>query len=358
MIRWGGRSPLVTATICFSRAAAYGMLGGGPHPSSTRMSVELAIIIINYRTAELTLDCLRSLQPEIDPSIQVVIVDNASGDDSADRIERAITENDWTRWATLLRSPINGGFASGNNFGIRSIDADAYVLLNSDTIVKPGALAGLREAMLARPDAGVIGPGLLDRGGDHDHSVFRAPAPAAELLRLAHTGIIDRALPHLTPVVEPTGGPIEADWIGFACVLIRREVLQRVGPLDEGYFMYFEDIDYCRRVREAGWKVLYWPAPKVVHLMGGSSNVTPEAAARKRAPRYYYEARARYFAKFYGRRGLWLANGFWYLGRCISLTREVLGNASPHHREREALDIWTNALDPLREPSARAPARA
>jgi GT2 family glycosyltransferase len=258
----------------------------------------------------------------------------------------------------LLRSPINGGFASGNNFGIRSIRAEAYVLLNSDTIVQPGAMRGLRQAARARPDAGIIGPGLLDRSGDRDQSVFRAPAPAGELLRSAHTGILDRALPHLTPLLPESDEPIEADWLGFACVLIRREVIERVGPLDEGYFMYFEDIDYCRRVRAAGWKVLYWPEPKVVHLLGGSSNVTPEAAARRRAPRYYYEARARYFAKFYGRRGLWLANGFWYLGRCISLTREVLGNASPRHREREAFDIWTNALNPLREPSARGSARA
>jgi N-acetylglucosaminyl-diphospho-decaprenol L-rhamnosyltransferase len=322
------------------------------------MPVEIAIIIINYRTADLTLDCLRSLQPEVDGGIAVVVVDNASGDGSAERLEQAIAEFGWSGWARLLRSPINGGFAAGNNFGIRAQAADAYVLLNSDTIVQAGALAGLREAMRARPDAGIIGPGLLDVTGSHDNSVFRAPGPAGEFLRSAHTGILDRAWPHLTPVIPKTDQPLEADWLGFACVLVRREVIERVGPLDEGYFMYFEDIDYCRRVREAGWKVLYWPQPKVTHLLGGSSNVTPEAAARRRAPRYYYEARARYFAKFYGRRGLWLANGFWCLGRCVSLARELLGTASARHREREALDIWTNALDPLREPSARAAVRA
>jgi hypothetical protein len=294
----------------------------------------------------------------MDSGIKVIVVDNASGDGSAERVEQAIAQRGWSTWATMLRSPTNGGFAAGNNLGIRSIDADAYVLLNSDTIVRPGALAGLREAMHTRPDAGIIGPELLNGQGTHDDSVFRAPGPVAEFLRLAHTGIFDRALPHLNPVFPESERPIEADWLGFACVLIRREVIARVGMLDEGYFMYFEDIDYCRRVREAGWKVLYWPAPKVVHLLGGSSNVTPEAAARRRAPRYYYEARARYYAKFYGRRGLWLANGFWYLGRCVSLAREVLGNATPRHRDREAIDIWTNALDPLREPSARAAARA
>jgi GT2 family glycosyltransferase len=322
------------------------------------MSVELAIIIINYKTPDLTIDCLRSLEPEIDPQLRVVVVDNASPDGSADPIEQAIVSRGWSSWATLLRSPVNGGFAAGNNFGIRSVRAEAYILLNSDTIVKPGALAGLREAMRRRPDAGIIGPGLLDRNGRHDASVFRNPAPAGEFIRSAHTGIIEKILPNLSVILPRTEGVVEADWLGFACVLIRREVIEQVGPIDEGYFMYFEDIDYCRRVRQAGWKIVHWPEPKVIHLQGASSHVTEEETERRRAPRYYYEARARYFAKFYGRRGLWLANGFWYLGRCISWPRELIGNARPWHREREALDIWTNALDPFREPTARVAVRS
>jgi serine O-acetyltransferase len=131
-------------------------------------------------------------------------------------------------------------------------------------------------------------------------------------------------------------------------------VIEQVGLLDEGYFMYFEDIDYCLRVRAAGWKVLYWPQARVVHLKGSSSLVTAESEERRRAPRYYYEARARYFARWYGRRGLFLANGLWHLGRCISLPRELIGNAPPRLREREAIDIWTSALQPLRASGARA----
>jgi hypothetical protein len=122
--------------------------------------------------------------------------------------------------------------------------------------------------------------------------------------------------------------------------------------------MYFEDIDFCRRVRAAGWKVLYWPEPKIIHLQGASSRVSDEGSLLRRAPRYYYEARARYFAKFYGRRGLWLANAFWYLGRCVSLPRELVGNAPIVLREHEAIDVWTNAFQPLRKPDARPAARS
>ena len=316
------------------------------------MSTEIAIIIVNYRTAELTLDCLKSLEAEVGSSTRVVIVDNASGDGSAERIEQSIAQRGYS-WAELVRSPINGGFASGNNLGIRSVEAAAYLLLNSDTIVQPGALAGLRAALRARPDAGIIGPGLLNASGEHDDSVFRAPPPAAEFARAAQSGVIEWIFPQLKPSFPASLQPIEADWLGFACVLIRKEVIEQVGGLDEGYFMYFEDIDYCRRVRAAGWKVLCWPSAKVIHLLGGSSGVTTQSKLQKRGPRYYYEARARYFATYYGRTGLWRANGYWYLGRALAFAREVVGRSKATHREREALDIWINALTPMRESSMR-----
>lgn len=309
------------------------------------MPIQVAIIIVNYRTPELTVRCLRSLQPEITDDIRVVIVDNASGDGSAEQIEQAIERLGFAAWAQVLRSPINGGFAAGNNFGIRSVEAAAYLLLNSDTLVQRDAIAQLRAAMRARPDVGIIGPGLVNAEGQHDDSAFRAPPPLAELARAANGGVVERLFPHLKPALPRSRSPIEAEWLGFACVLVRAQVFRDVGELDERYFMYFEDIDFCRRARAAGWKILYWPAARVVHLLGGSSGVTAHAAARRRAPRYYYESRARYFASYYGRRGLLRANGFWYLGRALSRIRELTG-ATPQHREHEAQDIWIGALQP------------
>lgn len=310
------------------------------------MTHDVAVIILNYRTPGLTRDCLESLEGEVEPGVVVVVVDNASRDGSAETIERVIAERSWSSWARVLRSPVNGGFAAGNNLGIRSVDARAYVLLNSDTLVRPGALRALRAAMASHPRAGIIGGGTLTAKGIRDPSSFRFVVPLTELLRAADLHPLTHLLQRFHPLLPESRGPTEVDWVGFACVLVRRELVEAIGPLDEGYFMYFEDVDYCRRARDAGWTVMHWPEAKIVHLLGGSSGVTEREKLRRRAPRYYYEARARYFAKFHGRVGLWLANALWWAGRVVSLSREALGRA-PVHREHEALDIWIGAADPL-----------
>jgi GT2 family glycosyltransferase len=110
--------------------------------------------------------------------------------------------------------------------------------------------------------------------------------------------------------------------------------------MDEGYFLFFEDADYCRRAREAGWKVLYWPEARVVHLRGGSGPVKSYTAQRKRLPSYYYESRARYFTRFHGRSGFLAANVLWLVGRAIAWPRELLGSKAPGACRFAWWDIW------------------
>jgi hypothetical protein len=313
------------------------------------MQRRVGIIILNYKTPDLVIDCLHSLKDQIEPGIEVVVVDNASNDGSPERIEEAITSNEWEPWARVLCSPVNRGFAAGNNLGIRAIDADVYILLNSDTIVLPNTVKELLLAMELRPNAGLIAPGCVAEDGSQELNTFRYIRPITDFIRSASTGPITRLLQRYTVHRWMTDAVAEPDWIGFACVLIRREVIEQVGLLDEGFFMYFEDVDYCRRARNAGWTILYWPKGSFIHLLGGSSQFSSEDGLQDRAPRYFYESRARYLAKHYGRMGLWAANFAWLLGRCISLPRERLGNKQPHHRRHEARDIWINALNPLRK---------
>jgi len=310
----------------------------------------VAIIILNYKTPDLVFDCLQSLEEQIELGTEVVVVDNASNDGSAEKIEAQIETCQWGSWARVLRSSENGGFAAGNNLGIRAIDADAYILLNSDTIVLPDTIAELLRAMDLWPNAGLIGPGFVTRDGSRDLSTFQLIRPLSEFVRSASTGPISRLLKKFDIHYRATDMVAEPDWIGFAGVLIRREVIEQVGLLDEGFFMYFEDTDYCRRVRNAGWTILYWPTATIVHLLGGSSEFSSESGLRDRAPRYFYESRSRYFAKHYGHVGLLFANLAWLSGRCISLPRERLGNKTPHQRKREARDNWINFFDPLRIP--------
>lgn len=322
-------------------------------PESPRPPV--LAVIVNYRTPALAIEALRSVAGEIPavPGARAVVVDNASGDGSAAAIAAAIRGEGWSGWAALLEAPSNGGFSAGNNAGIAHAAADAYLLLNSDAMLRPGALAELLGALRERPDAGIVGPRLEWPDGTPQVSCFRQATPLSELIHAAGTRPLTRALArHDLPLGVPDA-PTEAGWVSFACALILAEALGRVGTMDEGYFMYYEDIDYCRRIREAGWRVLHWPAARAVHLRGGSASVKADTTARRRLPRYFYESRSRYFAKFYGRAGLCAANALWTAGRGIAVARELLEGRPRHTPRRAIMDNWTNCLDPLRGRAAR-----
>lgn len=316
----------------------------------------LAVIILNYRTADLVIECLASFVPELPtwPGLEAVVVDNASGDGSDERIERALAERGWSGWARLVRSPDNGGFAAGNNLGIRSAAADVYWLLNSDTLLLPGALAELRRALRARPDAGLISTGLEWPDGSRRVNCFRFMRPPTELVRAAATGLITRLLRGFEPAMPIPDAPAEPEWSCFASILIRQWVFERIGYLDDGYFMYYEDMDFCRRAREAGIALVFWPTARVIHLEGQTSGVAKVRTLGRRPP-YFYAARSRYYAKFHGRTGLLRANLCWLLGSAISHLRGVVSRKPPPAHEHEGRDNWINWRDPLNGPS-RPPA--
>ena len=315
------------------------------------MKMRLAIVIVNYRTPKLVIDCLASLQTEVEVGQHcVIVVDNASGDNSVEQIHQAITANNWSEWVNVVPSPVNGGFSAGNNLGIEAVRADAYLLLNSDTIVREGAIASLLKAMETHPQAGLISPRLEWPDTTPQISCFRYRSPVSELIGSAATAPITQLLNSYDVPIPVSEEPIEPEWTSFACVLIRREVIEQIGLMDEGYFMYFDDIDYCRMARNAGWKILHWPLARVVHLRGGSSPVKAAMAARKRPKAYLYASRTRYFRKFYGSTGLLKANLFWLAGRAISRTRELLGERPTHISEYASRDIWMNWRNPMKPP--------
>jgi GT2 family glycosyltransferase len=315
-------------------------------------SPRIAAVILNYRTPALVVDCLASLEGEWKtcPSLLAVVVDNASGDDSADRIAAAVEERGWSEWVRIVRAVENGGFSAGNNLGIRSAQADVYWLLNSDTIVRPGALRELLRGLKERPDAGLLSPRLEWPDGMPQPSCFRFLRPPTELVRTAATRHVTEFLRKYETTLPVPEAPIEPEWTSFASVLIRRWVFDRIGQLDEGYFMYYEDVDFCRRARQAGIAIVHWPSARVVHLQGQSSDVKKVTIERKRRPAYFYAARARYYAKFHGRPGLWAANLYWYMGWMIALLRELVSKRVPYACQREPRDIWINWRNPLAPP--------
>ena len=272
------------------------------------MTPSVLIVIVNYRSAGLAVDCLRSLAPEVaeTPGARAVVVENASGDDSAAILDAAIRENGWGPWASLTIAPRNGGFAAGNNVAIGPAMAspsppDLVWLLNPDTIVRPGALRELIGFLGRRPDVGLAGSRLEERDATPLQSAFRFPTVLGELESGLRLGPVSRLLERHVVAPPVADHECRVDWVAGASLLFRREVFDAVGLLDEGYFMYFEEVDFCLKAARAGWPCWYVPSSRVVHLVGQSSGVTRAGEGRKRLPRYWFEARKRFFLTNHGR---------------------------------------------------------
>lgn len=289
---------------------------------------DLSIIVLNYNTCEHLQNCLRALADEGSAiRREVFVVDNASSDGSADMVAAEFP------WARLIRSPHNGGFAYGNNLALRQASGEAVLLLNPDTLLAPGSVAALLACLREHPEAGVIGPKLLRPDGSMHLACRRSfPTPAVAFYRL--TGL-SRLFPksprfgryNLT-YVDPDVA-IEVDSVCGACMLIRRSVIERIGLLDERFFMYGEDLDWCLRTREAGWTVRYEPSIIVHHQHG--------AASRQRAFRtnvYFFRAMDLFYRKHYVERYHPLLTGVVrtsiYAALGLAICRTLL--TSPAHR--------------------------
>ncbi|MEM8699266.1 MAG: glycosyltransferase family 2 protein [Pseudomonadota bacterium] len=308
---------------------------------------QISVSIINYRTAEMTLACVESVLADIGAlQIHIALVDNASGDGSVAAIEDWLAQHPDAP-VTFVRSPSNTGFSGGHNLGIQAALAEHYLLLNSDAILRPGALAAFLEAARANPGAGLIGPRVEGEDTTPHTSAFRYPTPLSELIRAAETGPITRIFATRDVPLAPIPDPTQIEWVSFACVLIRHALIEELGEMDEGYFMYFEDTDTCWRAAKAGWQVIQAPEARMVHYRGGSAPVKKLAAAKKRLPGYFYAARTRVFFKLHGRIGLLAANLAWHLGRTIAQARRLVGKPVPQANAKEWRDIWINFHDPL-----------
>ena len=302
--------------------------------------MNLAIIIVNYRTGALTVDCLRSIAADgwLPGRGRVIIVDNASGDDSCEVIGQALAVNRWTEWVELIPAQRNGGFAYGNNVGIRAAFAtsalrpltsdlrhptsaldlalppslsrqsairnpqsdipDYVLLLNPDTVVRPGVIETLVRFMEKHPEAGICGGRLLDAQGRPQCSGFRFPSILGELENGCRLGVLTRLLSNYVTSRPLCDTATEVDWVSGAALMIRREVIEQIGLLDERYFMYYEEVDYCRGAKAAGWEVWHVPQAGIVHLEGAASGVKEP---RKPRPTYWYDSRRRYYSKHHGR---------------------------------------------------------
>jgi N-acetylglucosaminyl-diphospho-decaprenol L-rhamnosyltransferase len=232
--------------------------------------VKFAVVIVNYASWPLTLQCVESLYRTGYEDFEVVIVDN-------DRPEPPEIPYP----VRLIRNEENLGFAKACNQGIAVSEGDLVVLTNPDSVVKEDFFRCVGAFFDESPTVGAVGPRVLEPDGRLQLTARRELSIFSGLL--GRTSLMTRLFPKSSlvknqfPAVAELTRPTEVDWVAGACMVVRRRTLEEVGPLDERFFMYFEDADLCRRIREAGWCVYYLPQVEVVHKSGGSTGSRPRA---------------------------------------------------------------------------------
>ncbi len=269
------------------------------------MALDVAVIIVSYKSARLTIDALQSVSAErrsADLHIRAVVVDNASGD--AAQIAEAVATNGWEDWVDVVRAPRNGGFSYGNNLGVQqacqSHRPDYVYLLNPDAVVRPRAIVTLVQFLQTHAEVGIAGSSFEDPDGTEWPMAFRFPGLLSELLAGLQLGLATRLLKRweatrtMTKVAQPT------DWICGASMLIRTSVFEMLGGFDENYFLYYEETDLCLRARQAGIATWYVPESRVMHIRGQSTRVTNVGDLPKRLPAYWFDSRRRYFYVAFG----------------------------------------------------------
>ena len=256
------------------------------------MTPAVTVVIVNFNAGQALADALGSLDQGLAGiPYEVVVVDNDSRDGSAD----LVPERDGL--VRLVRNATNQGFGRGVNAGLSFGRAPLALLLNPDCRLTPKAVEALRTEIDRHPQCALVGPRLLDPDGSLQASARGDPTLLTGLF--GRTGLLAKLFPRL-PIAQrnlaadaaiKSGAPsVEVDWVSGACMLARRGALDEAGGFDESYFLYWEDADLCRRLRNAGWHIRYVPSASVVHRVGACSR-----AARLLAIREFHRSAYRYY---------------------------------------------------------------
>ena len=247
--------------------------------------IDLSIIIVSWNTREYLLPCLRSIfEKGQGTGWEIIIVDNGSQDGSRIEVKSAFPS------VHIIENERNLGFAKGVNQGLQKASGRYALLLNPDTQVKDGAIERLVSFMDAQSDVGVAGAQLLNADGSKQNSIANFPSLATELL---NKSLLRWLSPNRFPGKEKSyAGPIEVDSVIGACMMVRWDALNRVGLLDEDYFLFLEETDWCYRMKRAGWKIYHVPQAEVYHFQGKSAGT-----AKKRARVEFYRSRYHFFRK-------------------------------------------------------------
>jgi len=251
--------------------------------------IDLSILIVNWNTRELLAQCLESVYANPpNGEYEIIVVDNASVDGSVGMVRERFP------MVTLIENQHNPGFAAANNQAIERAGGSCLLLLNPDTVVMPDSLDALVRFMDNNPDAGAAGSMLLNSDGSLQQSCHPYPTIGRELWRLLH---LDYLIPlGIYPMDKwPTDRPQAVDTVRGASLMVRREVIEQVGLLDETFFMYSEEVDWCARINDGGWGIYWVPDSQIVHFGGQSTRQIPTEMFLQ-----LYRAKLMYFRKHGG----------------------------------------------------------
>lgn len=261
--------------------------------------MELSIVILNYKTKGLLKQCLRGIEDsQPNGRFEVIVVDNASHDGSVEMVRELFP------WVKVIARTTNGGFAVGNNDGLRIATGDAIMIMNPDVAVFRGGIDALLSALRQNAKVGIAVPKLINPDGSIQMSVMRFPRFMTAFFRRTPIGLLPVPAEHLRRYQMDDWDHADERTVGWAlgaCLLIRREAMAAIGLFDERFFLYLEDVDYCRRAWAAGWEVRYYPHVEFVHYHERLSAKRPLLTGVFSYPaRVHLRSWLKYFAKYFG----------------------------------------------------------
>jgi GT2 family glycosyltransferase len=304
-------------------------------------AVDASVVIVSFNTRELLRECIQTLERGAGGvEFETIVIDNASQDGSAEMVAAEFPT------VRLVRSATNLGFAAANNRGFGLARGRYIVLLNSDAFLHPGALKRAVEHMKANPEVGLGGGLLLGRDGSWQPSARMFPSPVNEFLTLTGLSAHYRSSRLFGRVDRTWADPLEAgpaDWVPGAFAVIRRQLLQQLGNLDERFFLYFDDVDLCRRVKAAGYSVWYWPDVVVTHIGGESGKALRHltlSSSGAQLTLWRMRSQLLYYRKYHGVLGVWLTMAVenWW-NRLRALRNHVSSAPTPGRLQESQTDI-------------------
>lgn len=252
--------------------------------------MDLSVAIVSWNTREVLDQCLKSVyDTTTDIDFEVIVVDNCSSDGSADMVRATYPQS------TLIANEDNAGFAKANNQALDVSTGRYFMLLNPDTICLDGALGRMARFLDAKPNAGAVGPLVLNADTTLQYSWARFPTLWSEAVGRLDRGIQGNSEMPLTADQVRAIGSFQTDWVGGCCLMIRRAAVDVIGPMDESLFMYSEETDWCLRLRKNGWDVWVEPEAEIIHLGNQSSMQVPTETSR-----YLRCSKSAYFTKHHG----------------------------------------------------------